>query len=582
MGALAVEYKHYYTQSIPVPIATLADGAVYEGELRKGLLSGSGRLVWPNKKYYEGEFKDGLFHGKGILHTATYLYEGDFEAGNISGAGIIRYRDGSVYEGEVLFGLYQGEGTLTTADAVYIGEFDAEQYHGQGQLVVVDSYSYEGGFKRNQLHGDGIYTRTYDNAKGESSAEIYRGVFVDDQLTGAGTWEKGDASYEGDFVDFLFEGEGVYRNGKAVYEGGFAEGYYNGKGTYDNGDGERYTGDFVDGRYHGKGELTSNNGDIYKGEFTSGKKHGKGHLEYAQALDGIAAVTGEWLRGTLVIADDSRLAVSPKVIAEHALYNQGALLQAALNLVEKENPDDIDLYFVGIGGDGTQGVFRREVGFVKQGFDDYYQTGNRSVALINNRFEYEQHPFATVTSIEKTLQSVSSKMDAKNDILFVYLSSHGSSDFRFYLSQPGLYLNSLPAKKLGEILAALPVLHKVVVISACYSGGFVKEIKDDYMMVITAASADKTSFGCSDRSTMTYFGEAFFKDVLFNPDAPAKSFVVAFDRARDIIKGREAEQGLENSTPLIYKPKAILKKLAQWRAQRENVKLNTIDNVTNE
>jgi hypothetical protein len=572
VGALAVEYKHYYTGSIPVPVATLADGAVYEGELRKGLLSGSGRLVWPSKEYYEGEFKDGLFHGKGLLHAQTYLYEGEFADGSMSGEGIIRYQQGDLYEGEVHQGLPHGKGALTTDNKAYTGDFDMGEYHGQGELVA-NGYRYEGAFKKGLFDGEGTYRRI--DGEGNKVADVYSGVFVDGQLTGLGEWEEGEVSYKGGFVDYRFDGKGIYREGGAVYEGEFKNGYYQGKGTYDNGKGGSYAGDFSDGVYHGKGLLVESSGDVYKGEFAYGRKHGEGQLDYAQALDGISAVKGEWKRGRLISADDPRLAVSPNMIAEHALYNQPMLLQSALDAVVQENPNDIDLYFVGIGGDGTQGVFRREVNSVKQWFDDYYHASNRSIALINNRFEYKEHPFATVTSIEKTLQSVSSKMDAKNDILFVYLSSHGSSDFSFYLAQPGLLLESLPAKKLGDILAALPVKHKVVVISACYSGGFIKEIKDNYMMVITAASADKTSFGCSDRSTMTYFGEAFFKDVLFNQDAPASSFTTAFYRAREIVEGREAQQGLENSKPLIYKPKAIVAKLKQWREQREE-KLNQV------
>jgi hypothetical protein len=567
MGALAVEYKHYYTQSIPVPVATLADGAIYEGELRKGLLSGSGRLVWPNKEYYEGDFEEGLFHGEGLLHTRAYIYEGDFAEGRMSGEGILRYQQGDLYKGEVFEGLPHGNGVFTHEDAVYTGAFDMGEYHGKGELIANGS-RYNGGFNKGRFDGKGTFNLVVEG--NDEVIETYSGQFVGGQLTGAGQWKKGEASYEGEFVDYQFDGKGIYRDGDAVYEGEFTAGNYHGEGVYDDGEGESYTGDFLSGLYHGKGVLVDNSGDVYSGELSDGQKHGQGQLDYAQALDGITLVKGMWERGKLISADDPRLAVSPEVIAEHGLYHQSALLQSALDAVVQENSETIDLYFVGIGGDGTQGVFRREVGAVKQWFDEYYITGDRSVALINNRFEYDKHPFATLMSIEKTLQSVSSKMDEENDILFVYLSSHGSSDFRFNLAQPGFSLASLPAEKLGEMLAKLPVRHKVVVISACYSGGFVKEIKDDYMMVITAASADRASFGCSDRSTMTYFGEAFFKDALFNKNAPAVSFAAAFDRAREIVEGREAQQGLENSKPLIYKPKAILAKLKQWREQQND------------
>jgi len=602
IGALAIEYKDDYIKDIPLPVATLPDGAVYEGELRKGLLSGSGRLVWPSEEYYEGEFKEGLFHGRGLLHTQTYFYEGGFVAGEMSGEGAFNYRNGDKYEGDVQDGLPQGQGVYTSADGeIYSGEFEAGQYHGQGELLMPNGSRYEGGFKQDLFHGEGVYTQmrmavenddesgyksdaknqTEKSAKEEAGEGIvvqqYTGVFIDNEMTGVGTWVSGDASYEGDFVGYRFDGKGIYREGNETYEGEFANGLYHGKGTYTNEDGERYEGEFLAGRYHGVGVLTMKNGDVYKGAFSYGSKNGKGQIDYAEPLDGIATVKGVWERGKLIEADDARLAVPPAAIAEHALYHQAAQLQEALDGVIVENPERIDMYFVGVGGDGTQGVFRREVGAVKQWFDEWYGTHQRSINLINSRFEHEKYLMATVTSIEQTLQSVSAKMDKENDILFVYLSSHGSSDFRFYLAQPGLSLASLSAEALGDMLAALPVRHKVVVISACYSGGFVKPLKDERVMVITAASEDKTSFGCSDRSTMTYFGEAFFKDALFNSDAPSTSFVAAFDRAREIIKGREAEQALENSNPLIFKPKAIVKKLKQWREQGKKAQVTAAE-----
>jgi len=66
---------------------------------------------------------------------------------------------------------------------------------------------------------------------------------------------------------------------------------------------------------------------------------------------------------------------------------------------------------------------------------------------------------------------------------------------------------------------------------------------------------------------MTYFGEAFFKDSLHQSD----SFVDAFYRARDIVRGREAKEGYENSKPLIFKPDSIVKHLQKWRAQIETI-----------
>lgn len=586
VGGLAVEFKHYFSQSVLEPTAILADGAIYDGDLRKGLLAGEGRIVWPNDNYYEGDFENGLFHGQGILHTAEFLYEGEFELGSAIGEGMIRYKNGDRYEGRVSFALPNGKGVLTmAAGQVYTGDFENGLYHGTGEFVQINGRtkkSYLGDFEQGLFHGQGVYTvleiqqdskvdinsdsDDFDNAD-IASETIFSGQFVKGVLSGDGVWIDGDKRYEGAFVNWLFQGEGVYSDAQGTYNGSFVNGVFEGKGVYLGADGDHYDGEFKSGNYHGKGTLTLATGETYIGGFQSGRKHGEGQLTYAETLDGINSVVGGWDNGRLIKANHPHLVVDDEALVEYALYHQPERLSAELAPIVEEDPDKIELYFVGIAGDGQQGVFRREVGFVKDVFDEHYGTHNKSVSLINSPLSYQTKPLATTTSIEQTLMAVAEKMDAENDILFVYLTSHGSKDFSLHLAQPGLSLEPLTADALGSMLASLPVRHKVVVISACFSGGFVSPIKDDSMMVITASEVDKTSFGCSDLAKMTYFGEAFFKDALSQPTYLTSTFESAFDRARDIVRGREAKEGFENSNPLIFKSKAIVAQLGLWREQ---------------
>ncbi len=51
-------------------------------------------------------------------------------------------------------------------------------------------------------------------------------------------------------------------------------------------------------------------------------------------------------------------------------------------------------------------------------------------------------------------------------------------------------------------------------VSACYAGGFIEPLKDDRTLVITAADAHHTSFGCGAESDFTYFGKAYFDQAL--------------------------------------------------------------------
>jgi hypothetical protein len=98
----------------------------------------------------------------------------------------------------------------------------------------------------------------------------------------------------------------------------------------------------------------------------------------------------------------------------------------------------------------------------------------------------------------------------------------------------------------------------VLVVSACYSGGFVEPLKDANTMVITAADAKSSSFGCESGRDFTYFGRAYFNDAL----ARTFSFAEAFETAKRAVTEQERVERLSPSTPQIFIGDAIRQKLA--------------------
>jgi Peptidase C13 family len=148
-------------------------------------------------------------------------------------------------------------------------------------------------------------------------------------------------------------------------------------------------------------------------------------------------------------------------------------------------------------------------------------------------------------------------IDAEEDIVLIYLSSHGSADYHLYVNFPPLVLQQLTPIVLHRMLNEAGIKWKVVVVSACYSGGYVEPLKDPYTLVITSSRADRTSFGCDNASTFTYFGQAYFQEAL----KKTTSFVEAFELARAAIAERERAEGLTPSEPQIYVGNAIRDKL---------------------
>lgn len=493
------------------PDAILADGAHYYGPLVDGQLHGTGRLEWANGGHYEGEFRHGLKHGEGRKEMpGVALYVGQFQNGLQHGQGRLEWADGSSYEGEFERGLPQGEGVHTTSAG--------SQYAGQFRLGKIKT---------------GIWT---------------------------------DASgirYEGSFEQWAPHGEGVFQDSYGgTYSGTFDEGVFGGEGKYHD-ESESYQGEFEQWQYHGQGRIEYASGEIWEGEFMYGRRHGEGRLTPA---DGSDIIEGRWQWDHQVDSDSStadREATRQRV--EELLYNQHQLLETAFAQLAPSEPDKPNLYLLAIGGHGSEEVFRREVETVTELLDRRFATDGRSLILANSRTTHQQYPMATATSVKMALAALSERMDPDQDILFVFLTSHGSRDHKLSIVQNGMQLPNLSGQTLAELLDAAPSTWQVVVVSACYSGGFVEPLASDTRMVITAADATSVSFGCSDEADMTYFGRAFFEQAL----EETRDFVGAYHRAVQLVTERETEEGYDDrhSNPQMHAPAALLAHLARWRAQ---------------
>jgi hypothetical protein len=195
---------------------------------------------------------------------------------------------------------------------------------------------------------------------------------------------------------------------------------------------------------------------------------------------------------------------------------------------------------VSFGFFGDQGVFRREATGAAQ-----VVAGRFGGGPIDVQYNSKQGGGATIEALARSLQVAANGLDTENDILFLILTSHGS---RAGLAvKAGQLTQTLTPSNLADMLARTGVRHKVVVISACYSGVFIPRLANPDMLVITAADANHPSFGCQDTAKWTYFGDAFFNIAL----RQAKSLKNAFVVARALIKKRELREHFEPSNPLM-------------------------------
>jgi len=506
------------------------NGERYEGEFENGRFSRTGRLQLASGETYEGEFRAGLMHGRGRMTLIDgTIYTGEFRDDYFNGRGRMEMPDGRLYEGSFKNGNYHGLGRYQEPRSTYEGEFKDGLYWGQGVLTFDDGRKYTGAFNRGRFHGQGRY-ETEDG-------DAYEGSFEDDEFSGHGKKTLKDGSrYEGQFQGWRFHGKGIYTDSAGnVYDGQFADGTFEGKGRFVGKNGTAYEGEFTGWRAHGQGVQKLPNGDTYKGRFAYGVYDGEGILSYGKPRpDGRTQVQGTWRYGTLEQPKERARALAN---VEIALYGQRRLLDRTLAAVAKQDPKRIDMYLLAIAGDGTQEVFRREVEFVREQFAKRFGTRARTVTLVNSRNTVGTLPMATITSVRESLKTIAARMDRENDVLFLFLTSHGSKEHELSLSLAELGLAGLNAPKLGELLRASGIRWKVVVVSACYGGGFADALHDDGTLVIAAARHDRQSFGCADENDFTYFGRAFFKEALPH----SRSFQEAFGKAEALVRQWELE-----------------------------------------
>ena len=239
------------------------------------------------------------------------------------------------------------------------------------------------------------------------------------------------------------------------------------------------------------------------------------------------------------------LVSSPFACGQGDAQVQRELIDAQIARFPEESASTARVFFLGFAGYGEERVFAEEIKLAAQVVGEKYGSTDRTVLLLNDRRDLETYPLASASSLRYSMNALSRVMNRDEDILFLVLSSHGSRDATIEVSNTGLTPEVLGARTLADLVAESGIRWKVIVVSACFSGTFIKPLADDHTIVITAAARNRASFGCSDTRHLTYFGEALFKDALPN----AVDLRAAFDSARKEIRVREKNEGATPSNP---------------------------------
>jgi hypothetical protein len=267
----------------------------------------------------------------------------------------------------------------------------------------------------------------------------------------------------------------------------------------------------------------------------------------------------------LLLASLATTAASRKIDPAGAIADRDEKLVAEqVSALPAQQPGIVDLYAIGVAGDGTENVFRNEV--------EYFATLMRTrfhargvVTLVSNpdSIGAKPQPLASYDNLYDAVHGVARRMDKREDILLLYLTMHGTHEHELALYFPPYVEDALVPDDLRFVLDKAGIRNRVIAVSACYSGGFIPRLQNDDTLVMTAARSDRPSFGCGADSTATFFGRAWMVEGLNR----TTDFAEAFRHAQGRIRSWEKLEGDEPSHPQVSEGKAIAKRLADWRSQ---------------
>lgn len=230
-------------------------------------------------------------------------------------------------------------------------------------------------------------------------------------------------------------------------------------------------------------------------------------------------------QGEFFYAVADRTGDRDRVDVEALYLAQDRLMAAKLAAISPQTPGKPEIFGLVLGGTAHEDVFQSEVDKVSAALEVTYGAKGRILRLLNSETDPMRHPMANRANLRAALAGMATAMGPE-DVAFLYLSSHGSPD-RFALTFYEAGTQDLPAAELAEMLDSAGIGPAVVVVSACYSGSFLDDLARDDRLVMTAARADRTSFGCGNGRVWTEFGQSLFERGFAQTADPEAAFELA-------------------------------------------------------
>ncbi|MBX3607543.1 MAG: hypothetical protein KF788_19845 [Piscinibacter sp.] len=281
-------------------------------------------------------------------------------------------------------------------------------------------------------------------------------------------------------------------------------------------------------------------------------------------------LVGQWLQPTRAWypAEPEEGAGRPEAfrLTQELFEAQAPVLDRQLDGLAPARPGQVDVFALTFAPYADADVFLRESRLVAGVMAERFGAQGRTLQLVNHRATNAELPWATPLNLQRAIQRIAARMDRDEDLLFIHLTSHGARSGALASGFWPLSVESVTPALLKSWLDAAGIRHRIVSVSACYSGSWIAPLADEHTLVMTAADADHTSYGCGRRSELTFFGRAMYDEELRR----GWSFEQAHAQARQVIERREREAGKDDgfSNPQIHVGSAIRPLLERLEQER--------------
>ena len=227
--------------------------------------------------------------------------------------------------------------------------------------------------------------------------------------------------------------------------------------------------------------------------------------------------------------------------------------EAALAALQPQRPGVHDVYVMTVGVWGEH-VFEHEAEQSGIILKNHYAADGRTLTLSNNFANPANMapgglPAATPGNLFGAFDKIASLMDKEEDLFVFFVTSHGASGYGIVIHDRDRMEYVLSPRALRNALDKSGIKKRVLILAACFSGQFLPAFANDpNTVVLTAAAADRTSFGCRAENDWTYFGDAMFNQAL----REGGGLVPAFQKAKRLITEWESRDNLTPSNPQLY------------------------------